>query len=339
MINGLLQVRSDFSTQRSTFAFPLTDHYSRLFISLKNVKWALLGLVFLLPEAKLQAQHQAMYSQYMFNTLMINPAYTGSRDVLSLSALYRHQWTGFTGAPRTQTFAAHFPLRNEKNNFGVSFINDRLGVSYNNSFSGYYAFRFPLAGGRLAFGLQGGVALLQDRWSEVVTTQTNDPSFMANSPTYVVPRIGFGAYYDTRKFYVGFSAPHLVDFQNPEYSQYVQNSVDYQPYFFAAGFVTKINPYLKLKPSVLIKVITNSPLQADLNANLIIKDALWIGASYRSGDALVGILEYQINPQFRMGYSYDYTLSDLSRYNTGTHEFMLRYEFGYKIKAMSPRYF
>lgn len=277
----------------------------------------------------------------MFNGVVLNPAYTGSRDVLSLTGLYRHQWAGFQGAPRTQTFSAHSPLRSERNNVGLSLTHDRLGVSTHTMIFGTYAYRidFGQKAGRLAFGLQGGVSLLQDKWTQVETDQTGDDVFMADSPTFAVPRVGFGVYYDTRRWYLGASVPFLLDYKNSDYTLYVRNSFRFRPYMVMGGLVLRLNPDLILKPSFLFKYLQNAPEQFDINANLIIKESLWLGASYRTGDAVVGLLEYQITPQLRMGYSYDYSITDLQKYNNGSHEIMLRYEFGYKVKAMSPRYF
>lgn len=288
-----------------------------------------------------QAQHPPMLSQYMFNGLVINPAYTGSRDVLSLTGLYRHQWAGFSGAPRTQSFMAHTPFKNPRNNVGLMAIHDRLGVSTHTMVNGTYAYRidFGERKGRLAFGLQGGVSMIQDRWSEILTDEGNDDVFAADSPTFIVPRVGFGIYYDTRKWYVGVSTPFLLNYKNSDYQLYVRNSINYRPYMATAGFLLRLNPDLMLKPSVLFKYLQNSPAEFDINANLIIKDAFWIGLSYRTGDAMVGLLEYQINPQLRIGYAYDYSITRLRNFNSGSHEIMLRYEFGYRVKAMSPRYF
>ncbi|MEM0997007.1 MAG: type IX secretion system membrane protein PorP/SprF [Bacteroidota bacterium] len=306
---------------------------------MKRLIWLVLASVLLPAAAK--AQHYPMFSQYMFNGLVINPAYTGSRDALSLTALYRQQWTGFRGAPRTQTVTAHSPLKNPRNNFGVTFLHDRVGVSTHTMAYGSYAYRIDLGerAGRLAFGLQGGLSLLQDRWTEIITDQNGDEVFSANSPTFVVPRVGFGVYYDHRRWYFGASVPFLLDYKNSDYTQYVANSFQYRPYMLTAGVLIRLNPDFILKPSILVKYLRNSPIQGDFNANLIFKDVFWIGASYRTGDAMVGMLEYQINPQFRIGYAFDYTITELRRYHNGSHEFMLRYEFGYKVKAMSPRYF
>lgn len=289
----------------------------------------------------LRAQHPPMFSQYMFNGLAINPAYTGSRDALSVLALYRHQWAGLVGAPRTQTLSLHSPLKNPRNSFGVNIVRDRLGISSHTMAYGTYAFRIDMGekAGRLAFGLQGGVSLLQDRWTEVVTDQPGDDVFAANSPTFVVPRVGFGVYWDHRKWYVGAAMPFLIDFKDTGYSQYIQNSLSFRPFLLTAGYVFRLNPDLVLKPSVLFKYVNHSPSQLDLNLNLVIKDALWLGGSYRTGDGLVAMLEYQINPQFRFGYSFDYALTELQRFHGGSHELMLRYEFGYQLKGLNPRYF
>ena len=281
-----------------------------------------------------------MLSQYMFNGLVINPAYTGSRDALSVTGLYRHQWAGFEGAPRTQSFFLHSPLKNPTNNVGAYVVRDQLGVSNHTMLYGTYAFRVDFEEiGRLSFGLQGGLSMIQDRWTQIITDEANDDVFMSDSPTFIVPRFGAGIYYDTRRWYLGLSAPFLLDIKNSDYRLYTENSLSYRPIMLSGGILFKINPELMLRPTFLLKYIQESPAQVDLNLNLIIKDAFWIGAGYRTGDAAVALIEYQINPQFRLGYSYDFSLSELRTFNSGSHEFMLRYEFGYKLKAMSPRYF
>jgi len=288
----------------------------------------------------LQAQHPPMLSQYMFNGMVINPAYTGSRDALSVTALYRHQWAGFEGAPRTQSIFLHSPLKNPKNNFGAAIIHDRLGVSNHTLAYGTYAYRIDFEEkGRLSFGLQAGVSILKDQWSQVVTDQSGDDVFAADSPTFMVPRFGTGVYYDTRKWYLGVAAPFLLDLKNSDYRLYTENSLSYRPLLISGGMLFRLNPELFLRPTFLVKYLPESPTSVDLNLNMVIKEDLWIGASYRMGDAVVALLEYQINPQFRVGYSYDYSITDLQKYNNGSHEFMIRYEFGYQLKTMSPRYF
>ncbi|MBL0015726.1 MAG: type IX secretion system membrane protein PorP/SprF [Bacteroidetes bacterium] len=292
----------------------------------------------------LQGQHYPMYSQYMHNQAVINPGYTGSRDVLSTSLLFRQQWLGIQGAPSTQAFYLHSPLRNPRNNFGFNMVIDRLGVTYRNAFNVSYAYRIDLGEkkGRLAFGLQGGIASLQNRFRDVVTDESGDHVFGYNTPAILVPGVGFGAYYDTRRWYLGVSLPYLLEYHNAAFNLFVQNNdsiASSRPALLATGCVIRLNPDILLRPSILAKFVPNSPVQMDLNAHLIIKDQLWLGASYRTGDALVGLIGYQITPQFKIGYSYDQAISPLRKYNNGSHELMVRYEFGYRLKVMSPRYF
>jgi type IX secretion system PorP/SprF family membrane protein len=286
------------------------------------------------------AQHHPMYSQYMFNQMVINPGYTGSRDLLSATALYRHQWAGIKGAPRTQSFFLHTPLRDAHSNLGLSFVLDRLGVSYRNAFNVSYAYRFDIGKGRLALGLQGGVSTLQNRFGDVQTDSPDDFVFASNARPITIPGFGFGAYYDSDRWYIGFSTPYLLEYKSSAFRTFMtKDSTSYKPAMLATGCLIRLNPDLLLRPSALVKYLPHSPLQVDLNANLIIKDALWLGASYRTRDAVVGMLEYQISPQLRLGYAFDYSVTDLQKYNNGSHEIMLRYEFGYRVKAMSPRYF
>ncbi len=286
------------------------------------------------------AQHPPLYSQYMFNTLPLNPAYTGSRDVLSVSALARMQWVGFAGAPNTQTFSLHTPAKDPRNNFGIVAINDKLGVTWHTGVFGSYAFRFSISEkARLAFGLQGGVSMYQDRWSRLSLTDSNDPNFIADSPMFIIPRAGFGIYLDHEKYYIGGSAPQLLRYQNPALSMYNTNSMLYNHTFLSAGTVFRLNPDIKFRPSCMVRILKNSPVQYDINGTFIFREILWIGGSYRSMAAVVGMVELQVNPQFRIGYSFDHATTVMSRYNSGSHELFLRYEFGYTVRAMSPRYF
>jgi type IX secretion system PorP/SprF family membrane protein len=289
-------------------------------------------------------QHYPMYSQYMHNQAVINPAYTGSRDVLSVSCLFRQQWLGITGAPSTQAFYLHSPLRNPRNNFGVNIVIDRLGVTYRNAFNFSYAYRIDLGEkkGRLAFGLQGGIASLQNRFRDVVTDDGGDLVFGYNTPPIMVPGVGFGTYYDTRRWYLGVSLPYLLEYHNRAFNLFVHNNnskASSRPALLATGCLIRLNPDILLRPSIMAKFVPNSPAQFDLNAQLIIKDQLWLGASYRTGDAVVGLFGYQITPQLKLGYSYDAAITPLRKFTSGSHELMVRYEFGYRVNVMSPRYF
>lgn len=285
-------------------------------------------------------QHSPFYSQYMFNGLALNPAYTGSRDVLTLNTAFRYQWVGFKGAPESGSFALHTPLKDGRSNLGMILMNDRFGVSNNSGAYGTYAFRMrTLKEDRLSFGLLGGIALLKDRWSQVNTNQGGDDVFNGDSPLFVVPRVGFGVYYDTPKWYLGMSTPQILELESDSRKAYTASQLNYRSWFLSGGYLFKLNPDLKLKPSFLVKYIQDSPVQADLNAMLIIQDRFWVGASYRTGAAVVGLFEFHFNDQFRIAYSFDQPVHGLINQSSGSNELSLRYEFGYKIKGMSPRYF
>lgn len=304
----------------------------------------------LLSIAALQTygQQDPMYSQYMFNMLAVNPAYAGSREVLSLTALGRRQWVGIDGAPQTLTFSADMPIRNKKIGLGVNFTNDKLGIMSNTAANIMYAYRLRVSKkGVLGMGLQGGFNQYRAAYGSVDPSQNSsynpDPAFSSNISRFM-PNIGAGLWFSTDKFYAGLSVPKLLRNKLDDMGS-AANDLAYQNrqnlhYFITAGYVFTLNEALKLKPSTLVKIVHGSPVQVDVNANLWIHDVVGLGASYRSGDAISGLFELQINSQLRIGYAYDFTLTKLQQYNSGSHELMIRYEFGFdKGKILSPRYF
>ena len=306
-----------------------------------KIKWLLLTGGILVSAASM-AQQQPMYSQYMFNMLNINPAYAGSRGVMTATALYRNQWVGIPGAPRTSSFSFDMPLNEKKIGIGFQLYDDRLGIERTTGINAFYAFRFQISGsGTLSLGLQAGLLNYQANYTEVSTFQPNDPSFAANV-SGLLPSAAAGVYYNSDKFYIGFSTPALLKTQISYNNAAQIASVTSQDLhlYLASGFVMNLNQDLALKPSILLKAVSGAPLEVDVNANLWIQNKLSIGASYRTGDAVVGMVELQLNQQLRFGYAYDKTFSDLGTLNTGTHELMLRMEFGSSGgKVSSPRYF
>ena len=306
-----------------------------------KIKWLLL-MGGILVSAASMAQQQPMYSQYMFNMLNINPAYAGSRGVMTATALYRNQWVGIPGAPRTSSFSFDMPLNEKKIGIGFQLYDDRLGIERTTGINAFYAFRFQISGsGTLSLGLQAGLLNYQANYTEVSTFQPNDPSFAANV-SGLLPSAAAGVYYNSDKFYIGFSTPALLKTQISYNNAAQIASVTSQDLhlYLASGFVMNLNQDLALKPSILLKAVSGAPLEVDVNANLWIQNKLSIGASYRTGDAVVGMVELQLNQQLRFGYAYDKTFSDLGTLNTGTHELMLRMEFGSSGgKVSSPRYF
>ncbi|NBC24561.1 MAG: type IX secretion system membrane protein PorP/SprF [Bacteroidetes bacterium] len=290
-------------------------------------------------------QQEIMLSQYMFNGLFINPAYAGSHSFSEATALYRSQWTGFEGAPETQTFGIEGPISNEIMGLGLTFVNDQLGDTRQTEVFANYSYKLFLdeeGKTKLSFGLRAGFADYTARLTETKVFDSGDPVFSQNQSNEFVAKFGAGVYISSDLWYAGFSVPTI--FATDKNVRFNINDVGdryFEPHsYLTAGYVFDGGENLKIKPSFLLKYISDAPLQADINCNLLIKNTFWIGASYRSGDAIVGLFELNVGTDFRLGYSYDFTTSELNDYNNGSHEIMLSYSFAKgEIKTKSPRYF
>ena len=302
---------------------------------------AILTMAIVLPTV-VMGQQDPEYSQYMFNGLAYNPAYAGSREALSGTLLLRKQWVQLPGAPFTGSASIHGPSRNDRHGFGFSFVHDRLGITRQNYVYGSYAFRFPLGPGKLALGLQGGLINFQNRYSDVVTINPDQINPGVNLTAWL-PSVGTGAYFSTQKFYAGFAVPNLLA---GEYFRYKNSSTQQIAsaqklhYFGTMGVVLPLGDNVAFRPSLVAKWVKNSPLEFDFNASFLFKERLWLGAGYRTGDALIFMLEYFTRGGLRVGYAYDYTLTQLRKVNTGTHEIMLGFDLApKKTKIITPRYF
>ena len=299
------------------------------------------SLFFFLSYIQANAQTESMYSQYMFNMININPAYAGSRSVPSLSALFRKQWVGIPGSPQTSSLSFDMPLNNYKVGLGIQLLDDKLGVEKTSSLQLNYSYRVDInEKGILALGVRAGFLNYRANYSDVLTITENDPVFSQNV-SGLLPTAGIGVYYMTDKFYAGLSVPSVLQ-TKVNVNQHNNESFKLSNlHFFATmGYVLSLSEYIKLKPSVLVKSVSGAPIQLDVNANIWLRDKVSLGLSYRTGDAVVGLVEFQLNDQLRFGYAYDYTISNLNAYNQGTHEIMLRYEFGTaRTSYMSTRYY
>lgn len=300
-------------------------------------------LFFTLLAGQALAQQEAMYSQYMFNTLAINPAYAGSRGVASATALHRSQWVGIDGAPETFTFTIDAPVNNKKVGLGLQVFSDKIGVTQNNGALASYAYRIRMAKGTLSFGLQAGYSQYRANLSTVPlnTGGQNDVAFQDDVNKGLL-NLGTGVYYNSDRFYVGLSSPQLLNNQLSEFRVAGNNTFSGQALhlFLATGYVIPLSTDFDLKPSVLVKGVKGAPIQADLNANLWIKQVFSIGFQYRTSADIAAMVEVQASPQFRLGYSYDRSTTKLVQFNSGSHEIMLRYEFGFERgRTISPRYF
>lgn len=307
------------------------------------MRWLLQILVALTVVTSVNAQQDAQYSQYMFNTLAINPAYAGSRDVVSATALYRKQWVNTPGSPRTATFSVDAPFNKEKVGVGLVVFNDKIGITNTTGAYASYAFRMRLKKGTLALGLQAGFSQYSADFTSVKLDQDNqaDGAFATNVNKFM-PNFGAGVYYNTDRFYIGVSMPRIVNnkmFKKSDTT--VSLSHQTRHLFLMSGVVIPLSQDVKLKPSTLIKLVEGAPIQVDVNANIWFYDAIAAGLSYRiSAGTLVSMVEIQATKQIRIGYAYDAALGQSKVVGRGSHEIMARYEFGYvKAKILSPRYF
>ena len=294
----------------------------------------------------LNAQQAPLYTHYMNNTLVVNPAYAGSRDALTLTALYRSQWVGFTGAPVTQTLTMHAPLRNEHIGLGFSFLNDKIGPTNNTSVFVDYAYIIKLTEkSKLAFGLSAGLNIYNANLNSLQLDQQTDPTFQNNINNHVTPNFGFGAYYSRERFYTGISVPDLLQnsylLESPE-TKNTLTGREQRSYFLIAGALFNLTDNLAFKPTTLVKVTAGAPIQADLTASFILMKRLLVGAMYRTGDSFGGLVGFDITDQLHLGYSYDWSYGlQTGTYNSGSHELVLRYDvlFLSRKQIHSPRNF
>lgn len=293
----------------------------------------------MLLSAKAGSQHLfPVYSQYMLNGLALNPAYAGSRDVFNITIGYRNQWVGFDGAPVSQTLSAHTPLKNEKIALGVFLHNEQIDVRNNTSLYINYAYRLPLAGGRLSLGLKAGGVNRNVNWNKLSLHDPGDIVFSDPGSSDILPNFGFGAYYYADRFFIGASIPLFLSDSTRNSKAVSYHDMSNYNYLVSGGFVAGRGG-VKIKPSFLVKYNERNPVQIDANLSFILADRVWLGASYRLENAVVGLVKVQLNEQFRIGYTYDYSLGHLNNYNNGSHEIVLIYDFRYRVNAVNPRYF
>lgn len=289
---------------------------------------------------KIYSQYFPVYSQYMMNGLTINPAYAGSRDVFSLTAMSRHQWVGFEGAPTIYSLGVHMPLRNEKVALGLIVNNESVGIENSTGLYGNYAYRVRLGNGKLAFGLKAGFDFAREQLDKITLHDPNsDMAFETAKESLFLPNFGFGMYFSNFNYFVGLSVPSFLNYDsNGKIAKPGLNSYNL---LLTGGYLLRVSDIFKIKPSTLLKYKCQAPMQYDINLNFIFfkNDLLWVGASYRNKESIVGLIEIQVSRKFRLGYSYDYSIGPLKGYNNGSHEIMIRYEWRDKIDTLNPLYF
>lgn len=308
------------------------------------IKWPVTILLFLmLLSFDGYAQQDPQYTQYMYNMDIVNPAYAGSRGTLSINMLARTQWVGIDGAPKTVTLGVNAPVGRNVS-LGLSAISDRLGpVKEQNLYADFSYTLTTSEEGRLALGLKGGVTLFDVGLLSLFLPQTfqgDDVAFEDNI-NEIFPNFGAGAYYYTDKFYVGLSVPNLLESKHLEkqHGTFTRAS-EKMHFFFTTGYVFQVSENTKLKPSVMAKAVTGAPLSVDVSANALFNERLELGLNYRLDDSLGALINFGITPELRLGFAYDYTLSNLGKYNSGTYEAFLLWDIDFSKKNLkSPRFF
>ena len=285
------------------------------------------------------AQQDAQYTQYMYNTININPAYAGSRGVMSVFGLHRTQWVGLDGAPTTNTFSFNTPINNSNLGVGFSLVNDRIGPTSDNTISADISYTVKMNEVyKLSFGVKASGNIFNLDTDKLDPAQANDPN-LQNFNNEFSPNFGAGVYLHSDKLYLGLSVPNFL-----QDSKYNDNEVavfqERMNFYFIGGYVFDVSQSIKFKPAVLTKMVTGAPLQVDASANFLFFDKFMLGGAYRWDAAVSALAGFQVTDGLFIGYSYDMETTQLRRYNSGSHEVFLRFELFNKVsKMVSPRFF
>jgi type IX secretion system PorP/SprF family membrane protein len=297
------------------------------------------------------AQQDPQYTQYMYNTQVVNPAYAGSREALSFGLLYRTQWVGFEGAPKTGTFTVNSPIGSLDNmGLGLSIVRDELGPSIESNVNIDYSYSINTSDdAKVSFGLKAGLDILDVDFTKLNIADQGDV-FENNIDNKLQPQIGAGVYYNTEKFYAGLSVPNfltskhfdkstLEDIQNGGFNGSV-TAAERLHYFLIAGYVFDVSDNLKFKPATLVKAVSGSPLQWDVSANFLLYEKVTLGAAYRWSAAMSALVGFQATDEIFIGFGYDYQTTDIESYSDGSYEVMLRFDlFKKPERVLTPRFF
>ena len=303
-------------------------------------KWLYVQL--LLAGGTVMAQQDPQYTQYMYNTLTVNPGYTGSTGGLDATLLHRSQWIGIDGAPTTQAFTIHSPYSKYHENIGIglSAVNDRIGPSNEVYVDANFSYSIPLGeSDKQAFGLKAGARVLNVDWSKGRYYQSGDPLLNTNINNKIAPATGAGIYYYADKWYAGISVPNFI--RTTIYNDVKESTVtDRLHYYAIAGYVFNLSKSLNFKPALLAKIVTGAPVIVDASANFLLQDFVTLGVAYRWDDAMSALAGVQITSNIFVAYSYDYSVTELNKYNSGSHEIVVRFQLLPKTSRIkSPRFF
>lgn len=299
-------------------------------------------IVFLLVlPSRLLGQMLPLSDHYLYNSLSINPAFAGCHEALSATISYRNQWVGFTDSPKSRILSVHSPVYNDRLGLGVFIENTSIGIFSQTNVMANYAYRMEVYNGKLAMGLGVGLSSYNIAWNKLLAADPDDDLLVNNPASAVLPNFSAGVYYYSEKYFFGISMPLFISHKvNPETGKYmIKNDFSRYNYFFTGGYELNLGNQITMLPSILLKYHSGNPVQLDYNAQLNLKDKVWVGLGYRNRDILVGLLQVQLNYQIRMAYSYNYNVGEIGKYLNGSHEFLLSYVFKYERKVVGPRHF
>ncbi|MEQ3690026.1 MAG: type IX secretion system membrane protein PorP/SprF [Flavobacterium sp.] len=302
------------------------------------MKTRIIFIALLLSQVLCFSQQDSQYTQYMYNTVNVNPAYAGSRETLSVFLLHRNQWVGLDGAPVTNNVSLNTPIGDSNFGLGFSIVNDKIGPSTENQISADLAYFIQISENyKLSLGMKGTANIFNLDVNKLNIYDQNDPQFQ-NLNSEFTPNVGAGIYLFSENTYFGVSVPNLFETKHFDDNE-VAITREKMHYYVIGGHVFDISPNLKFKPAFLSKIVEGAPLQADITANFLINDKLTLGAAYRWSAAVSGLVGFQISDSWFIGYGYDMETTKLSNYNSGSHEIFLRYEFFNNSRISSPRFF
>lgn len=301
----------------------------------------ILFVTLLLANLAAFSQQDALFTQYMFNKLLVNPAYAGSQELLTVELLDRHQWVGIDGAPNTISLSGHTLLKNQKVGLGLYVYRDEIGPTINQGLMGTYSYRVRTQKGWFSFGIQGGIKYFNFDWNAI---QTQDPDYLfyPQDVQKITPDANLGIYYQSKRFFAGVSSKQLLEneYGLGEVNGKTTFSRLARHFYLMSGLAIPINDQLVFRPSALVKYVKNSPVQMDFNASVLFNDIFWIGTSFRTGKAVTFLTEFNIWQGIRLGYSFDLYLNELQLHNKGSHEFRLGFDLVKNNARMkTPRYF
>ena len=303
-------------------------------------RFFLIILTFMFP-VNMFCQMFTLSDQYLNNTLAFNPAFAGSHDALSVSVLYRNQWVGFEDAPSSNILSVHTPLSNGRIGLGLLLEKESYGIYSETGINGNYAYRIELKKGVLSMGIGFGATRKNVAWDELNAADEGDILLINYPESSVLPDFSLGMYYHNNKYFFGFSIPMMLSHELEQNSgKYrIKNDFSKYNYFIEGGYYIGLAPDIELLPSLLAKYHPGHDPQLDINAQVILKERLWLGAGYRSENTLLGMLQCQLNRQLMTAYSYSFDTGRTGKYNRGSHEVVMNYIFNYSRKVISPRQF